>query len=343
VVGKTNAPRWSGDMQTFNELFGTTRNPWDPERTCGGSSGGAAVAVACGFSSFEVGTDIGGSIRIPTHFCGLYGLRPTWGVVPQRGYLDHVGGGTTDADINVVGPIARAAEDLELLLDVLAGPDGDAGTAWRLELPEADLPSLSELRVGVWLDDPFCPVESEYAQRLQAAAAALGDAGARVVEARPALDAEELFATYWKLLMAAISPSFPDQQAEALAGSHREWLRMTERRAAFARAWRDFFAEHHVLLCPVVAMPAFPHDHSPDMSARTVEIDGEPRPYVDSARWTGIVGSVGVPAVSAPIGRTSDGLPVGVQIVAPWYRDRRAIRVAAWLGELMGGYEPPPL
>ncbi|MGO8859251.1 MAG: amidase family protein [Acidimicrobiales bacterium] len=135
VFGKTNVPRWSGDIQTFNEMFGTTNNPWDLSRTPGGSSGGAAAAVATGLTSFELGTDIGGSVRIPSNWCGVCGHKPSWGLVSQRGYLDHVGGGLTDADINVFGPIARSVRDLELLLGVLAGPDADRAKAWRVELP----------------------------------------------------------------------------------------------------------------------------------------------------------------------------------------------------------------
>jgi hypothetical protein len=135
VFGKTNAPRWSFDVQTFNEVFGTTSNPWALDHSPGGSSGGAAAAVACGFTSFELGTDIGGSIRLPAHCCGVFGLKPTFGVVPQRGYLDHAGGGSTDADINVFGPLTRSAEDLDLLLGVLAGPGAPEARAWRLDLP----------------------------------------------------------------------------------------------------------------------------------------------------------------------------------------------------------------
>ena len=139
VFGKTNLPRWSGDFQTFNDIFGVTNNPWALDRTVGGSSGGAAAAVASGFTSFELGTDIGGSVRIPAHCCGVYSLKPSFGVIPQRGYLDHVGGGTTDADINVFGPITRSAVDLDLLLEVLAGPEPERAPAWRLDLPAAQL------------------------------------------------------------------------------------------------------------------------------------------------------------------------------------------------------------
>src|SRR5437016_3031722 len=167
VFGKTNVPRWSGDVQTFNHLFGTTNNPWSLDRVPGGSSGGPAAAVACGFTAFELGTDIGGSVRIPAHCCGVFGLKPSYGVMSQRGYLDHVGGGTTDADINVFGPIARSADDLGLLLDVLGGPAPEDAVAWRLDLPAALGSSLSDYRIGLWLDDPDCAVDREYEDVLQ--------------------------------------------------------------------------------------------------------------------------------------------------------------------------------
>jgi amidase len=161
VFGKTNVPRWSGDLQTYNEIFGTTNNPWDPARVPGGSSGGAAAAVASGLTSFELGTDIGGSVRIPAHCCGVFGLKTTYGVVPQRGYLDRVGGGVSDPDINVLGPLARSADDLALLLDVVAGPLDEDAVGWRLELPAPRATTLADYRVGVWLDEPSAPLGAE--------------------------------------------------------------------------------------------------------------------------------------------------------------------------------------
>jgi amidase len=142
VFGKTNVPRWSGDFQTFNEMFGTTNNPWDLSRVPGGSSGGAAAAVACGMTSFEIGTDIGGSVRVPSAFCGVFGHKPSFGVIPTLGYLDEPTGGVTESDVNVFGPIARSADDLAMLLGVLAGPTPERAAAWRLDLPRQALPEL---------------------------------------------------------------------------------------------------------------------------------------------------------------------------------------------------------
>jgi amidase len=342
VFGKTNVPEWSGDMQTYNEMFGTTNNPWALDRTCGGSSGGPGVAVACGFTSFELGTDIGGSIRMPAHFCGVYGLKPSFGVVPQRGYLDHVGGGTTDADINVFGPLARSADDLALLLGVLAGPEPEREVAWRLELPPPTPRTLGDYRVGVWFDDPACRTATAYTERLRALADRLVDAGVKVDDAHPPVEFTEQVALFSQMIAAAVSPSFPPEIAEAISGSHLAWLRADEQRARLRAIWAEWFTRYDVLLCPVMPTVPFPHTHAGDITERTVEIDGEARSYLELIGWTGLIGIVGLPSAVAPIGRTVDGLPVGVQVVAPYLHDRRAVQFAGGLADVVGGYEPPP-
>src|SRR4029079_18360331 len=160
VFGKTNVPRWSGDYQSYNEMFGTTNNPWDVERTPGGSSGGPAAAVAMGFTAFEIGTDIGGSIRVPSSFCGVYGHKPSFGIIPTLGYLDEPNGGGNESDVNVFGPIARSADDLELLLGLLAGPTTDRAVGWRLDLPRGDVTALRSLRFATWFDEPSLPMDA---------------------------------------------------------------------------------------------------------------------------------------------------------------------------------------
>jgi amidase len=342
VFGKTNLPRWSGDFQTYNELFGVTGNPWDRTRTVGGSSGGAAAAVAAGFTAFELGTDIGGSVRIPAHCCGVFGLKPTFGVIPQRGYLDHVGGGTVDADINVFGPLARSAADLDLLLGVLAGPEPERADAWRLDLPACDAHDLSELRIATWFDDPSAPVDAEYGDMLRDAAIRLADAGARVDEARPPISFDEQHGVFTRMIVAAISPSMDDDVADRRSGSHRAWLRAEEERARMRRAWAEWFTTHDLLLLPVMTVPAFPHDHAGDLFARTIEVNGTSRALLDVIKWLGLVGIVGLPSAVVPIGRTAAGLPVGMQLVAPAFHDRRAVGAAALVDEVLDGYAPPP-
>jgi amidase len=342
VFGKTNLPRWSSDVQTHNDLFGTTSNPWALDRIPGGSSGGAAAAVACGFTAFELGTDIGGSVRMPSHFCGVYGLKPSYGVVPQRGYLDHVGGGTTDPDINVFGPIARAAEDLDLLLGVLAGPDPDRAPAWRIELPPVPAEDLAGYRIGVWFDDPAYPVARDVATLLARAADLVAGAGAKVDDGHPPVDFQDQIGCFMHLITAAISPSLDDSVADAVSGSHRAWLRADERRARLRAIWAEWFEDYDALLCPVTVSAAIPHDHSGDIATRTMTIDGVERSALDIVGWPGLIGVVGLPSAVVPVGRTPDNLPVGMQIVSPYLHDRRSVHLARLIGELAGGYEPPP-
>jgi amidase len=343
VFGKTNVPRWSGDVQTFNATFGTTNNPWNLERVPGGSSGGAAASVAAGFTSFEVGTDIGGSVRIPSHCCGVFGLKPSYGVISQRGYLDHVGGGTTDADINVFGPIARGADDLELLLGVLAGPDADRALAWRLELPAPRQSALSDYRVGVWLEAPGVPIDHEELALLRNAADSLSDAGANVEDAHPDIDFAEQLAVFNSMIVAAISPSLDGDFAHSASGTYRAWLELDQHRSRLRAAWAEWFEGYDALLCPVLPVPAFPHMPDGDFTTRRLEINGEARPYSHVTDWAGLIGVIGLPSAVPPIGRTAAGLPVGIQCVAPYLRDREAVRLAGIVAEVSGGgYEAPP-
>jgi amidase len=342
VFGKTNIPEWSGDLQTYNAIFGTTNNPWDTARVPGGSSGGPAAAVACGFTSFELGTDIGGSIRIPSHCCGVFGLKPSFGVVPQRGYLDQVGGGTTDADINVFGPIARSADDLALLLGVLAGPEPERTLAWQLSLPGPRHTDLSSYRIGVWLEAPKSPIDRDQLGVLRAAVERLAAAGVKVEEAHPPVDFAEQVALFNQMIVAAIAPSMDAELRDAVSGSHYQWLQAERERARLRAIWADWFETYDLLLCPVLATPAFPHNQEGDYMTRTLTVNGEAVPYLNAVHWTGLIGVLGLPSAVPPVGRTPDGLPVGVQVVAPFLRDRDAIHVAGLLAELAGGYEPPP-
>lgn len=363
VVGKTNVPFMAADVQSYNAIFGTTNNPHDLARTPGGSSGGAAVSTACGFTSLEIGSDIGGSIRTPSHWTGVYGHKPTHGIVSNRGHLPGPPGMQSQPDLGVAGPIARSAGDLAVGLDVLAGPDLHTEVAWRLDLPAPRHDRLSDFRVAAWLDHPSLPVDAVVLERLQATVEALRHAGARVDEkARPAFELDDLRHAYFQLLMPIILADVDDgtlaglvQRAEAFAPddtseeavmaraplvAHREWLVTHELRERARMAFRDFFADFDVLLCPVTSVPAIPHDHSP-FPARTIEVNGAARPYNDLFGWISMATACLLPATAAPVGRTAAGLPVGVQIIGPYLEDRTTIEFARLLGDEIGGFEPP--
>ena len=345
VFGKTNLPRWSGDLQSYNEIFGTTNNPWDRTRVPGGSSGGAASAVATGQTSFELGTDIGGSVRIPSHFCGVFGVKPSFGVIPQRGYLDRVGGGVTDPDINVFGPIARSADDLALLLDVLAGPPPEQAPAWRIDLPAPRHDSLAGVRIAVKFEDASVAIDRGYLDVLRAVADRLADAGAKVEEAKLPVPMADQVLLFGGLILPAISPSMGDEMGEAVSPSHYSWLKLQDQRAGAQRAWAEWFEGGvDAFLCPVTPTPAFPHNQEGDFMTRTIDVNGEARSYLENTTWTGLIGVVGLPSAVPPLPRTRDGLPVGVQVVTPYLHDRSAIRLAELIAEASGGgYEPPPI
>jgi amidase len=332
VMGKTNLPTWCGDIQTYNEVFGTTNNPWDPSRTPGGSSGGSAAAVADGLCGFDLASDIAGSIRIPAHFCGVYGLKPSAGLVPGEGYVDHVGAGALAPDGNVLGPICRNADDLALVLDVLS-PPGRASPG-----PPA---SLARFRVATWLDDPACRVSASTAAVLRRTVEALGGAGARLDGARPPGDFDDLWQLHLDMVLAAVAYNLPADGVPPATATHRGWLARAEERARVRAAWGRWFAGYDVLLCPVVAMPAFPHDHAGDITTRTLDIDGERRPHMSTVGWCGLISVLGLPSVVMPVGLTETGLPVGVQVVAPHLRDRVAVTFARLAAEVIGGYTVP--
>lgn len=364
VFGKTNLPRWSGDAQAFNDLFGTTNNPWDLTRGPGGSSGGASAAVAAGLTPLEIGTDIGGSVRMPAHFAGICGHKPTFGIVPQLGYVDHVTYGVGEADVNVVGPLARTVDDVELLFDLLIGPRADQAAAWSLELPKprASAPSL---RVAAWLDDPACPVSDAVRGVVEAAVDAVVADGVDVDRAaRPAHPFSDVFDVGLPLISAATSPGRTDEEyaeleavaddpdpadptlamrARASTVSHRDWVLLTERREANRASWADFFRDHDILLAPVSFIPAFEHTQEGTLYTRRISVDGVDRPYAHVIAWTSQFGYVYLPATVVPVGWTDDGLPVGIQVVGPYLGDRMTLEFARWLESLLGGYRVPPI
>jgi amidase len=363
VFGKTNTPLFAGDAQTYNDVFGVTNNPWDVERSPGGSSGGSAAAVAAGLTPLELGSDIGGSIRNPAHYCGVYGHKPTHGIIPMRGHVPGPPGSLSEVDLGVAGPIARSANDLELALDVLAGPDEARGVAWQLQLPKPRRSSLREYRVAAWFDDPACPIDDELRARYQATVDALRKAGVSVDEqARPIDDLARAVGKYLRLLIPITTAGYPESQLEDLAKEadrmpletglardfpraalirHREWLSVNEAREHYRAAFAEFFRRFDVLLCPIVPTAAIPHDPS-EPAGRKILVNGAPRSYWDLLFWAGVVTMAWLPATMAPVGRTQGGLPVGVQIVGPYLEDRTPIDFARRLGDVIGGFERPP-
>lgn len=359
LMGKTNVPLALGDFQSFNDIYGVTRNPWDLGRTPGGSSGGSSAALAAGLTALECGSDIGGSIRNPAHYCGVYGHKPTWGIVPPQGH--GLPGMLAAPDLAVVGPLARSAGDLQLTLDVLAGPEPLDAPGWRLALPPA---KVDGLRVAVWPTDPYCPVDTAVADRVVRVGETLARLGATVSDtARPAFDVEHACVVYLSLLWAILAAGESDEtrarfaaraaqterhdrshgavSARGAIASHREWLYWHNERERLRYAWRAFFDEWDVLLCPQSATPAFPHDHGP-YDDRHIEVNGASQPYFRQLFWAGLVTASYLPSTVFPTGLSDDGLPIGVQAVGAEYHDRTTIALAARLADALGGFQPPP-
>jgi len=363
LFGKTNVPAWLADYQSYNDVYGTTNNPWDLARSPGGSSGGSAVALAAGLTGLEAGSDIGSSIRNPAHYCGVFGHKPTFGIVPPRGQA--LPGRVAQGDISVIGPMARSAEDLAIGLSVMADPDEIDGAGLRLALPAPRRKALREFKVAVMLDDPAAEVDREVQARLQALADFLGKRKVKVsLTARPAFDTAEAHRTYIFLLRAATAGRqtaeefarnaeitrglAPDDQRyyawtmRANTASHRDWLAANETRHKMRWRWAEFFREWDLLLCPVASSAAFPHDHAGERHERMITVNGKRVPCVDQLFWAGYGGMAYLPATVAPAGFTPAGLPVGVQIIGPQYGDRTCIEFARLLEREFQAFVPPP-
>ena len=361
IFGKTNVPYMLADSQSFNEIYGTTNNPWDVTRGPGGSSGGEAATLAAGMSALGAGSDIAGSLRNPAHYCGIYGHKPSWGLIPTRGHGPP--GVVTPTDISVVGPMARSAEDLALALGILAGPDLLQQAAWRVALPPPRGKSLKDFRVAVWGAAPEAPIDDSVATLFAAAVAAVARAGAQVDDSARPVELGENHRLFMRLLRAATAGRLTDEAfaeqvkiaatlapddmsprahvARGATMSHRDWGRANEARSKLRYVWRDFFARFDVLLAPVAATGAFTHDHNPDVGARRIAINGQPHPHVDIT-WAGLAALSYLPATAAPIGLTASGLPVGLQIIGPEGQDPTTIEFARLLAAEIGGFTPPP-
>ena len=368
VLGKTNVPIVLADWQSYNAIHGVTRNPWDLERTPGGSSGGCSAALAAGFGPLSLGSDIGGSLRVPAHFTGVTALKPSHGLVPSRG---HTPPGRAplpnEVDLAVVGPMARTAADLALLFDVIAGPDElTAGVGYRLALQSPRHEQLARHRVLMIDSHPLVPTAAPVRLALERLAGRLARSGVKVERSHRLLpDLAESTRLYMRLLLsfsaanwppalydelksaaAALAPdnrSLGAERARGISLSHRDWVHADIARARLQHQWRALFGEVDVVLCPPMPVTAFAHDHSPRQETRRLDIDGKSHPYLDVGLvWAGPATSAGLPAAVVPIDRGDSPLPIGVQIVGPYLEDRTVLTFAAMVEREYGGFVAPP-
>ena len=365
IFGKTNTPMFAGDWQTYNSVYGRTSNPWDTSRTTGGSSGGAAAAVAAGLSPLELGSDIGGSIRIPAHYNGVYGHKPSWGIVPLRGHIPGPPGSLVEVDVGVAGPIGRSVADLRTALEVLAGPLPENAAGWRLDLdPGSDLTQVRQLRVATFFAEgqDVLPIASDVRANLDAFASRLADAGARVEAAKLPVPLMDGFAVWRDIASPVIGMGLPEEEyaamaqiglakgddpmiavARAMTSSYKAWMMATELRQQQRMAWAEFFSQYDVALAPVMPTAAFPHDTERPLVERVIDVDGVPIPHFPAAAWVGAIGSVLLPVVTLPTGPSKTGLPVGVQVIGPFLSDLRLLTAAELLGTAAGiEFIPPP-
>jgi amidase len=362
VFGKTNVPVALADWQSYNPVYGTSNNPWNLGHTPGGSSGGGAAACAAGLGGLELGSDIGGSIRVPAHFCGVFGHKPSWGLCHPRGHS--MADAASMTDISAIGPLGRSARDLELALAAIAGPD-PAETALKVSLPPPRATTPAGLRVAVWAEEPGQATDAETAASVENVGRHLQARGARVdFTARPAFDPAEAYELFLTLLDAALSARMPEQalaqrraakarlpadargadaaMVRAVDMTHRAWLAANDRRHHLRRAWGAFFQEFDVLVCPALAMPALPHMQQGNSWERRLTVEGRQFPYNDLLFWPGLTGGYHLPATVAPAALSRSGLPIGVQIAGPLDGDLTTIAVAGMLEREFRGFVPPP-
>jgi amidase len=362
IFGKTNVPVLLADWQSYNDVYGTTNNPWNTDLTPGGSSGGSAAALAAGLTGVDAGSDIGSSIRNPAHYCGVFGLKPTYGIIPLRRHA--LPGVFAPTDISVVGPLTRGAQDLDIMLDVMAGPDELDDACWRLELPQSPAKSLKDMRIAVKLSDRNTETDSEYAGKLQALIDDLARKGAKVKEIEPAIDTRRLHEIYVLLLRAATSGRTPqadmerwkaalaehgaqkepylDQMVRGVGLSHKDWIALNNERHKLRFVFDAFFKDWDVLLCPVVASAAWPHDQKGERWQRQITVNGKRVPTTDQLFWAGYSGVVYLPSTVGPIGLTQAGIPVGYQAIAAQGRDKTATAFSRFVEREIGGFVPPP-
>jgi amidase len=360
IIGHTNVPVWAGDWQSYNKIFGITNNPWDYKRTPGGSTGGGATAIAAALSFLSLGSDVGGSIRIPAHFCGVYGHKPSVNVVPLKGYVPYPP--YSPQLLYVGGPLARSAEDLKLAMEILGGPDVEEAVAFNWSLPPERRASLSDYKLGYVLDHPACPISSEVKDVIVVTLDSLKNEGVDIVEGWPiGVNPLDNYTTFRFLFGSLYAPLLKDENFDetrmrsldqdgsyvairdlALIAPHKRFQQALKERREAQDAWRKFYRTRDAFLLPTSFLPAFPHDHSQPFYDRLLSTPEGPRKYEELMFWISFATLCGLPATIAPIGKTNKGLPVGIQIIGPYLEDATPIDVAAKIAKVIGGFEPPP-
>ena len=363
MFGKTNVPYMLADWQSFNAVYGTTNNPWDVTRTPGGSSGGSAAALAAGLTGIEAGSDIGASIRNPAHYCGVFGHKPTMGILPTTGQA--LPGNNVPPDIAVIGPLARGADDLEIATLAMAGVGGRDAAGWVLNPPKPAKTALKDFKVAVVLQDDNCVIDGEYADQLQATVERLAALGVTVDDtARPVKDTKRAHLVYLMLLRAATGGRLPDDVIaahkaradaadpddftyktivdRAVTMTHKEWLAWDEERELLCREWAAFFEDYDLVLTPMAASAAFPQDEAGERADRTIPVNNTRQSTLDQMFWAGYPGVVFLPGTCAPVGLSRSGLPCGLQIIGPHMSDLTTIHFARLMEQNIGGFVAPP-
>jgi Asp-tRNA(Asn)/Glu-tRNA(Gln) amidotransferase A subunit family amidase len=345
ILGKTNVPEIAMDLRSENPVFGRTSNPWNLTRVPGGSSGGEAASIASGCSAAGVGSDMGGSIRIPAHFCGIAGLKPTPGRIPCSGHWPNAATGPFALGTSC-GPMARRVEDLTLLFKVLIG--FDAADPMSVNLPWRD-PSPTT-RVMFYTNDGISPVTAETRDAVEHAARALADAGAEVVERRPAKI--ERSHDLWSRFLA--EPGWPgtaslykgreDSMGPLLKAMSKMPHNMDMERYLSAWTSRDKLRasviaelmEYPIMLAPVASIPAFAHGHRGNF-----DVDGEPAGYLEAFSYVQAYNLLGLPVTVVRAGTSPEGLPIGVQVIGRPWDEERTLAAAATIEAAMGAYLRP--
>ena len=361
IWGKTNTPYLAGDNQTFNSVYGLTKNPYDVTRTPGGSSGGSAVSLAAGMVPLEVGSDIGGSLRIPAHYCGLCALKPSYGLVSQKGHVPPAPGSASPRELNVVGPIARNVSDLRLAFSVMQEQPAPA------EISQDTQPGALQGRaVAIWSEERGFPLSEDCAAGVRRAAEAAKSAGARVMRAKPDFDGTRLLDIYLRLLVTVLAEDLPSSTRRFLeivrpvaqlikddkpfsrskwavyaTSRYRDWLKANELRQELIVSAEKFFTTWDVLITPVSAVTAFPHDLSSGLFSRRMLVDGRSEPYASFLCWVALASACNLPSVVIPAGRAPNGLPVGVQVIGRHGSDAHLLTIAEALEVQLGGFTPP--